>query len=424
MNIAIIGGGGREHAIIKKIKENKSVEKIYALPGNAGMRADAICIDISPTDLENIKKFVIENKIDYCIVSPDDPLVLGLVDILQESGIECFGPEKKSAIIEGSKIFSKNLMKKYNIPTASYETFSDYESALKYLETMAMPVVIKADGLALGKGVTIAQNKEEAIAAIKSAMLDKKFGKSGENIVIEEFLKGVEVSVLTFTDGKTIVPMISSMDHKLSKDDDKGVNTGGMGTIAPNPYYTEEIAKECMEKIFIPTINAMNSENRTFKGCLYFGLIITADGVKVIEYNCRLGDPETQVVLPLLKSDLLTIMQAVTKGNLADVDVEFSDNSACCVVMASDGYPEKYDKGFEIKVADEILDNVYFAGAIEKDGKLYTNSGRVLGVTGVDTTLKAAIKKSYDMLKQIDFENSYYRKDIGKKALKKEMEEK
>ena len=423
MNIAIIGGGGREHAIIKKIKENKSVEKIYALPGNAGMRADAICIDISPTDLENIKKFVIENKIDYCIVSPDDPLVLGLVDILQESGIECFGPEKKSAIIEGSKIFSKNLMKKYNIPTASYETFSDYESALKYLETMAMPVVIKADGLALGKGVTIAQNKEEAIAAIKSAMLDKKFGKSGENIVIEEFLKGVEVSVLTFTDGKTIVPMISSMDHKLSKDDDKGVNTGGMGTIAPNPYYTEEIAKECMEKIFIPTINAMNSENRTFKGCLYFGLIITDDGVKVIEYNCRFGDPETQVVLPLLKSDLLTIMQAVTKGNLADVDVEFSDNSACCVIMSSDGYPEKYDKGFEIKVADTILDDVYFAGAIEKDGKLYTNSGRVLGVTGVDATLKAAIEKSYDMLKKIDFENSYYRKDIGKKALKKEMEE-
>jgi phosphoribosylamine--glycine ligase len=424
VNIAIIGGGGREHAIIKKIKENKSVEKIYALPGNAGMRADAICIDISPTDLENIKKFVIENKIDYCIVSPDDPLVLGLVDILQESGIECFGPEKKSAIIEGSKIFSKNLMKKYNIPTASYETFSDYESALKYLETLAMPVVIKADGLALGKGVTLAQNKEEAIAAIKSAMLDKKFGKSGENIVIEEFLKGVEVSVLTFTDGKTIVPMISSMDHKLSKDDDKGVNTGGMGTIAPNPYYTEEIAKECMEKIFIPTINAMNSENRTFKGCLYFGLIITADGVKVIEYNCRLGDPETQVVLPLLKSDLLTIMQAVTRGTLEDVEVKFSDNSACCVVMASDGYPEKYDKGFEIKVTDEILDNVYFAGAIEKDGKLYTNSGRVLGVTGVDTTLKAAIEKSYDMLKQIDFENSYYRKDIGKKALKKEMEEK
>ena len=424
MNIAIIGGGGREHAIIKKIKENKSVEKIYALPGNAGMRADAICIDISPTDLENIKKFVIENKIDYCIVSPDDPLVLGLVDILQESGIECFGPEKKSAIIEGSKIFSKNLMKKYNIPTASYETFSDYESALKYLETMAMPVVIKADGLALGKGVTIAQNKEEAIAAIKSAMLDKKFGKSGENIVIEEFLKGVEVSVLTFTDGKTIVPMISSMDHKLSKDDDKGVNTGGMGTIAPNPYYTEEIANECMEKIFIPTINAMNSENRTFKGCLYFGLIITDDGVKVIEYNCRFGDPETQVVLPLLKSDLLTIMQAVTRGTLEDVEVKFSDDSACCVVMASDGYPEKYDKGFEIKVTDEILDNVYFAGAIEKDGKLYTNSGRVLGVTGVDTTLKAAIEKSYDMLKQIDFENSYYRKDIGKKALKKEMEEK
>ena len=388
------------------------------------MNNDAVCVDISTTDFENIKKFLLEKNISYCIVSPDDPLVLGLVDILQEVGIDCFGPNKNAAIIEGSKIFSKNLMKKYDIPTAKYETFSNFESAINYLENMSMPVVIKADGLALGKGVTIAQDKQEAIDAIKSAMLDKKFGKSGENIVIEEFLKGVEVSVLTFTDGKTIVPMISSMDHKLSKDDDKGVNTGGMGTIAPNPYYTEEIAKECTEKIFIPTINAMNSENRTFKGCLYFGLIITDNGVKVIEYNCRFGDPETQVVLPLLKSDLLTIMQAVTRGTLEDVEVKFSDNSACCVVMASDGYPEKYDKGFEIKVADEILDNVYFAGAIEKDGKLYTNSGRVLGVTGVDTTLKAAIEKSYDMLKQINFENSYYRKDIGKKALKKEMEEK
>jgi len=382
VNIAIIGGGGREHAIIKKIKENKSVEKIYAIPGNAGMNNDAVCVDISTTDFENIKKFLLEKNISYCIVSPDDPLVLGLVDILQEVGIDCFGPNKNAAIIEGSKIFSKNLMKKYKIPTAKYETFSNFESAMNYLENMSMPVVIKADGLALGKGVTIAQDKQEAIDAIKSAMLDKKFGKSGENIVIEEFLTGVEVSVLTFTDGKTIVPMISSMDHKLSRDGDKGVNTGGMGTIAPNPYYTNEIAIQCMEQIFLPTINAMNSENRTFKGCLYFGLIITDDGVKVIEYN------------------------------------------ACCVVMASDGYPEKYDKGFEIIVPIDVIKNVYFAGAVEKDKKLFTNSGRVLGVTGVDSSLKKAIEKSYSMVNKIEFKNAYYRHDIGKKALEKEMEEK
>lgn len=424
MNIAIIGGGGREHAIIKKIKENKSVEKIYAIPGNAGMNNDAVCVDISTTDFENIKKFLLEKNISYCIVSPDDPLVLGLVDILQEVGIDCFGPNKNAAIIEGSKIFSKNLMKKYNIPTAKYGTFSNFESAMNYLENMSMPVVIKADGLALGKGVTIAQDKQEAIDAIKSAMLDKKFGKSGENIVIEEFLTGVEVSVLTFTDGKTIVPMISSMDHKLSRDGDKGVNTGGMGTIAPNPYYTNEIAIQCMEQIFLPTINAMNSENRTFKGCLYFGLIITDDGVKVIEYNCRFGDPETQVVLPLLKSDLLSIMQAVTNETLSDANVEFSNDSACCVVMASDGYPEKYDKGFEIIVPNEVIKNVYFAGAVEKDNKLFTNSGRVLGVTGVDSSLKKAIEKSYSMVNKIEFKNAYYRHDIGKKALEKEMEEK
>ena len=315
-------------------------------------------------------------------------------------------------------------MKKYDIPTAKYETFSNFESAINYLENMSMPVVIKADGLALGKGVTIAQDKQEAIDAIKSAMLDKKFGKSGENIVIEEFLTGVEVSVLTFTDGKTIVPMISSMDHKLSRDGDRGVNTGGMGTIAPNPYYTNEIAIQCMKQIFLPTINAMNSENRTFKGCLYFGLIITDYGVKVIEYNCRFGDPETQVVLPLLKSDLLSIMQAVTNGTLSEANVEFSNDSACCVVMASDGYPEKYDKGFEIIVPIDVIKNVYFAGAVEKDKKLFTNSGRVLGVTGVDSSLKKAIEKSYSMVNKIEFKNAYYRHDIGKKALEKEMEEK
>ena len=423
MNILVVGGGGREHAIIKKIKENKQVEKIYAAPGNAGMADDAICTNLAATDIESIVGFAVKNAIDYAIVAPDDPLVLGLVDMLEEKGIRCFGPRKNAAIIEGSKVFSKNLMKKYNIPTADYATFENPKDALSYLKTAKLPTVIKADGLALGKGVIIAKTVAEAEDAVKSIMVDKKFGESGSNIVIEEFLEGPEVSVLAFTDGKTLIPMVSSMDHKLSHDGDCGTNTGGMGTIAPNPYYTKEIADICMKTIFLPTMNAMNSENRTFKGCLYFGLMLTKDGPKVIEYNCRFGDPETQVVLPLLQSDLLTIMLAVTNENLNDIEVKFKDKHACCVVMASDGYPITYEKGFEIKVPYDVKENVYFAGAALKDGKLLTNSGRVLGVTAVDDTLKKAVDSAYKLVNQIHFANAYYRTDIGTKALKKEEEE-
>ncbi|MBO5897304.1 MAG: phosphoribosylamine--glycine ligase, partial [Clostridia bacterium] len=376
MKIMVVGGGGREHAIIKKIKENKSVTEIFALPGNGGMAQDATCVDIGAKDIDKIVEFAVENKIDYAVVAPDDPLVLGCVDALNEKGIPCFGPEAKAAIIEGSKVFSKNLMKKYNIPTAAYEVFNDMEKALEYLETAPIPTVIKADGLALGKGVIIATTRDEAKAAVVSMMQDKMFGTSGDNVVIEEFLTGPEVSVLSFTDGKTVVPMISSMDHKRAGDNDTGLNTGGMGTVAPNPYYTEDVAKECMEKIFVPTIEAMNVEGRTFKGCLYFGLMLTPNGPKVIEYNCRFGDPETQVVLPLLESDLLTIMQATTNGTLADTEVKFSEKSACCVIMASEGYPVEYKKGFEMTIPAEINDNVYVAGAALKDGKLLTNGGR------------------------------------------------
>lgn len=417
MKILVVGGGGREHAIIKKIKENKSVTEIFALPGNGGMANDATCIDISATDIDNIVKFAIDNSVDYAVVAPDDPLVLGCVDALTEKGIPCFGPDKKAAIIEGSKVFSKNLMKKYNIPTAQYEVFNDMEKALEYLDTAPIPTVIKADGLALGKGVIIANTREEAKEAVVSMMQDKVFGKSGDNVVIEEFLTGPEVSVLSFTDGKTVVPMITSMDHKRALDGDMGLNTGGMGTVAPNPYYTDAIAKECMETIFVPTMNAMNSEGRTFKGCLYFGLMLTPNGPKVIEYNCRFGDPETQVVLPLLESDLLTVMQAVTNETLSETPVVFADKAACCVIMASNGYPKLYEKGFEMTIPQEISDNVYVAGAKITDGKLVTNGGRVLGATAVADTLKEAIDKSYDMVKTIKFENAYYRTDIGKKAL-------
>ena len=418
MKIMVVGGGGREHAIIKKIKENSSVSEIYALPGNGGIARDAICVDVGAKDVENIVKFAVDNKIDYAIVAPDDPLVLGTVDALEEKGIPCFGPRANAAIIEGSKVFSKNLMKKYNIPTAAYEVFDDMDSALKYLETAPIPTVIKADGLALGKGVVIAQTREEAIDAVKSMMKDKIFGKSGDTVVVEEFLTGPEVSVLSFTDGKVVVPMISSMDHKRIGDNDTGLNTGGMGTVAPNPYYTNEIAEECMEKIFLPTINAMNAEGRTFKGCLYFGLMLTPNGPKVIEYNCRFGDPETQVVLPLLESDLLTVMQAVTNGTLDSTEVKFKDENACCVIMASNGYPTSYEKGFEIDIPEAISDNVYVAGAEAKDGKLLTNGGRVLGATAVADTLENAIKASYSLVEQIKFDNSYYRNDIGAKALK------
>lgn len=418
MKVMVVGGGGREHAIIKKLKENQTIEKLYALPGNGGIARDAECVDIAATDLEKIVAFAKENGIDYAVVAPDDPLVMGLVDELNAIGIPCFGPDKKAAIIEGSKVFSKDLMKKYGIPTAQYETFDNAEAALKYLETSAIPVVVKADGLALGKGVIIAQTREEAFDAVKSIMEDKKFGKSGDQIVIEEFLTGPEVSVLSFTDGKCVVPMISSMDHKRAKDNDEGLNTGGMGTVAPNPYYTEQIAAECMEKIFLPTMNAMNAEGRTFKGCLYFGLMLTPNGPKVIEYNCRFGDPETQVVLPLLESDLLTIMQAVTNETLADAEVKFSDGSAACVIMASDGYPASYEKGFEITIPDEVADHVYVAGAKLSDGKLLTSGGRVLGVTAVSKDLKSALEDAYAMVEKVKFDNAYYRHDIGQKALK------
>ncbi len=413
----VVGGGGREHAIIKKIKENKEVTEIFALPGNGGMAKDANLVDVGAKDIEKIVEFAVANGIDYAVVAPDDPLVLGCVDALEEKGIPCFGPKGNAAIIEGSKVFSKNLMKKYGIPTAAYEVFNDMEKALEYLETAPIPTVIKADGLALGKGVIIANTREEAKSAVVSMMQDKMFGTSGDNIVIEEFLTGPEVSVLSFTDGKTVVPMISSMDHKRAGDNDTGLNTGGMGTIAPNPYYTKEVAEECMEKIFLPTIDAMNKEGRTFKGCLYFGLMLTPNGPKVIEYNCRFGDPETQVVLPLLESDLLTIMKATTNGTLADTEVKFSEKSACCVIMASKGYPVSYDKGFEMNIPEEIEDNVYVAGASLKDGKLLTNGGRVLGVTAVEDNLKDAVKSSYALVKQISFDNAFYRNDIGAKAL-------
>ena len=417
MKIMVVGGGGREHAIIKKLKENKNITEIFALPGNAGMAKDATLVNIGAKDISAIVDFAKNNDIDYAVVAPDDPLVLGCVDALNEIGIDCFGPNKAAAIIEGSKVFSKNLMKKYNIPTAEYEVFSNLEDALKYLETAPIPTVIKADGLALGKGVIIAETRDDAKEAVRSMMEDKIFGESGSNVVIEEFLTGPEVSVLSFTDGKTVVPMVSSMDHKRALDGDKGLNTGGMGTIAPNPYYTDAIAKECMDKIFIPTINAMNSENRTFKGCLYFGLMLTPKGPKVIEYNCRFGDPETQVVLPLLESDLLTVMKATTNGTLCDCEVKFKNGAAACVVMASYGYPQKYESGFDLVIDKSVEDTVYIAGAKSVEGVLKTAGGRVLGVTATADSLPEALEKAYEKVNYVKFENAYYRKDIGKKAL-------
>ncbi len=417
MKILVVGGGGREHAIIKKLKENKELTEIFALPGNGGIAMDATCVSIGAKEIDKIVDFAKENKIDYAVVAPDDPLVLGAVDALEAIGVPCFGPRANAAIIEGSKVFSKNLMKKYGIPTAAYEVFDNANDALSYLETAPIPTVIKADGLALGKGVIIAMTREEAKAAIHSIMEDKIFGRSGNNVVIEEFLEGPEVSVLSFTDGKTVVPMVSSMDHKRAKDGDNGLNTGGMGTIAPNPYYTKSIADVCMEKIFIPTVRAMEKEGRTFKGCLYFGLMLTKDGPKVIEYNCRFGDPETQVVLPLLESDLLTVMKATTDGTLTSDMVKFSDKSACCVVMASKGYPEKYETGYEITLPDAQDGDVYVAGAKLENGKLLTSGGRVLGAVAVAETLSGAIDKAYSLTEKIKFDNSYLRKDIGKRAL-------
>ena len=417
MKIIVVGGGGREHAIIKKLKENKSIEKIYALPGNGGMASDAECVNIGAKDIPAIVEFAKVNKIDYAVVAPDDPLVLGCVDALEEIGVSCFGPRACAAIIEGSKVFSKNLMKKYGIPTAAYEVFDDMAAALEYIEGAPIPTVIKADGLALGKGVIIATTRDEARAAIISMMQDKQFGSSGDHIVVEEFLTGPEVSVLAFTDGNCVKPMVSSMDHKRAGDNDTGLNTGGMGTVAPNPYYTSEIAEECMKKIFLPTIDAMNKEGRTFKGCLYFGLMLTENGPKVIEYNCRFGDPETQVVLPLLESDLLTVMQATTNGTLADIDVKWKNGHACCLIMASKGYPESYEKGFEMTIPDDVANDVYVAGAKLDGDKLLTNGGRVLGVTSVADSLEDAIRASYKKAEEIRFDNAYYRTDIGKRAL-------
>ena len=421
MKVIVVGGGGREHAIIKKLKENKDIDKIYALPGNGGISADAECVPIGACELDRIVEFAKENAVDFAVVAPDDPLVLGLVDRLEDVGVPCFGPRSEAAIIEGSKAFAKELMKKYGIPTADYRVFDSAEAALEYVGNAPVPIVIKADGLALGKGVVIAFSRREAQNAITERMRDKKFGKSGDKIVIEEYLEGPEVSVLAFTDGKTVKPMVSSMDHKRAGDGDTGLNTGGMGTVAPNPFYSDAVADECMQKIFLPTINAMNSEGRTFKGCLYFGLMLTKNGPKVIEYNCRFGDPETQVVLPLLKSDLFTVMKATAEGKLAETEVEFSSESACCVIMASNGYPLKYEKGFEISIPDELRNCVFVAGAKSVNGKLLTSGGRVLGVTSVAKTLDQAVSDAYGKTGRIHFENAYFRKDIGAKALREEL---
>ena len=419
MKVMVVGGGGREHAIIKGLAKSPKVDVIYALPGNGGIAADAKCVDIGAKDLDGIRDFAVSEGIDYAVVAPDDPLAMGCVDVLQAEGIRCFGPDKKAAVIEASKVFSKDLMKKYGIPTAAYEVFEEMQPALDYLDTAPVPAVVKADGLALGKGVIIAETREDAKAAVRSMMEEKKFGDSGSRVVIEEFLTGPEVSVLSFTDGHTVVPMISSQDHKRALDGDKGLNTGGMGTVAPNPYYTEEVADRCMNEIFLPTIKAMVAEGRPFKGCLYFGLMITEDGPKVIEYNCRFGDPEAQVVLPLLESDLLTVMEAVTDEKLAETEVKFSADSACCVVVASGGYPLEYKKGCEITMG-ELTGNteVFVAGARLEGGKLLTSGGRVLGVTSVAPTLKEAIDTAYENAAKITFENAYYRKDIGARALK------
>lgn len=421
MKVMVIGGGGREHAIIKAIKKNPDVETIYALPGNGGIAADAVCVPIGAKEIDRIAAFAEEQAVDFAIVAPDDPLALGAVDRLHALGIPCFGPDAKAAEIESSKVFAKNLMRKYNIPTAAYAVFEDPETALAYLQGARYPSVIKADGLALGKGVIIAQNYVEAQAAIETIMREKKFGASGSRVVIEEFLTGPEVSVLAFTDGETLVPMVSSMDHKRALDGDLGPNTGGMGTVAPNPYYTKRIADTCMQTIFLPTIRAMAAEGRPFRGCLYFGLMLTADGPKVIEYNCRFGDPETQVVLPLLKTDLLTVMMAVEEGRLAETPVEFSSGAACCVVIASGGYPEAYEVGKPIAFADTPAlqeAEVYHAGTkLDGNGALVTAGGRVLGVTAIAGTLAEAQEKAYHAVEAISFENAFYRKDIGARAL-------
>ena len=420
MNLLVVGGGGREHAIIKKLKENPTVQTIYALPGNGGIAQDAVCVpEIGAKDIPAIVAFAKSHDIDFAVVAPDDPLALGCVDRLHEAGIACFGPDAKAARIESSKVFSKNLMKKYGIPTARYEVFSDADAALAYLQTAGFPIVLKADGLALGKGVLIAQNLHEAQDAVKTIMQDKAFGEAGEEIVIEEFLTGPEVSVLAFTDGSAIRPMISSMDHKRAGDNDTGLNTGGMGTVAPNPYYTAEIAQVCMDTIFLPTLAAMRKEGCPFKGCLYFGLMLTPDGPKVIEYNCRFGDPETQVVLPLLKTDLLTVMQAVENETLAELQVEWSDGAAACVILASGGYPSHYEKGKPITFPASTPENVtvYHAGDKLQGGKLVTSGGRVLGISATAPTLQTALADAYEAAETITLDGKFMRRDIGRRAL-------
>ena len=421
MNLLVVGGGGREHAIIKKLKENPSVETIYALPGNGGIAQDAVCVpEIGAKDIPAIVEFAKSHAIDFAVVAPDDPLALGCVDRLHEAGIPCFGPDAKAARIEASKVFSKNLMKKYGIPTAAYEVFDNPAKALAYLKDASFPIVIKADGLALGKGVLIPQSLEEAEAAVKTIMEDKAFGDSGNEIVIEEFLTGPEVSVLAFTDGTAIAPMVSSMDHKRAGDGDTGLNTGGMGTVAPNPCYTAEAAQVCMDTIFLPTLAAMRAEGCPFKGCLYFGLMLTPNGPKVIEYNCRFGDPETQVVLPLLKTDLLTVMQAVENETLADLDVEWHSGAAACVILASGGYPSHYEKGKVMTLPEHTPANVtiYHAGdKLTEDGRLATSGGRVLGVTATAPTLKEALADAYAAAETVEFDGKYMRHDIGRRAL-------
>ena len=417
MKLMVIGGGGREHAIIRKLKENPEIEVIYALPGNAGMGEAVPVPEVGAKDISAQVAFALSHGVDYAVVAPDDPLALGAVDALTAAGIPCFGPDARAAVIESSKAFAKDLMKKYGIPTARYETFSDPESACAYLETVGLPNVVKADGLALGKGVVIAETREEAKAAVHSLMEDKVFGASGDRVVIEEFLTGPEVSILCFTDGVTVKPMVSSMDHKRAGDGDTGPNTGGMGTVAPNPYYTPAIAGTCRETIFLPTVRAMAAEGRPFRGCLYFGLMLTDDGPKVIEYNCRFGDPETQVVLPLMESDLLTVMRACTEGTLAETEVKFSSRSACCVVLASQGYPGKYETGFPLTMTPEAAAHTYIAGAREKDGVLVTAGGRVAGVTAAAETLLEAVREAYRLAEGVQFANRYCRKDIGAKAL-------
>ena len=422
MKVLIVGGGGREHAIAYCVAKSSKVEKMYCAPGNAGISEYAECVPIGAMEFEKLADFAQENQIDLTIIGMDDPLVGGIVDEFESRGLRVFGPRKNAAILEGSKAFSKDLMKKYGIPTAKYELFTDADAACAYIDAQGAPIVVKADGLALGKGVVVAQTVEEAKAAVRSMIEDKAFGQSGARVVIEEFMEGPEVSVLSFTDGETVVPMVSSMDHKCALDGDKGPNTGGMGTIAPNPCYTEKIADECKQTIFLPTIRAMKAEGRPFKGCLYFGLMLTKDGPKVVEYNCRFGDPETQVVLPLLKSDLLTVMQATTSGTLKDAAVEFSGDSACCVVLASNGYPKKYESGFPITMSEEAAAHTYVAGAKKDGDRLLTAGGRVLGVTAVAPTLEEAVKEAYRLSSEVDFANKYCRSDIGRRALAAQKE--